>query len=161
MQKGFTLLEILIVLATLCVLAAITAPLMKSAMLRAQIGAMAAEAKSIHWAFKRHFVDVNKYPNASTSPAFQVNSFEPLVSMGYYDGRVLGKLIGDQADAYDSPDDQGENQEFWVEMTLKYDPSIRFLVADSDDAPLSGGEYYDGIYMFHNGVLHPISAPVE
>jgi hypothetical protein len=79
-----------------------------------------------------------------------------LVSAGYYDGRVASKLVGGQLDGYDSPDDAGLNQEFWVEMTLVYDPSIRFLVADSNDAPLGGGDYFDGIYLFRDGVLTPI-----
>ena len=68
---------------------------------------------------------------------------------------------GDTCDDYDSPDDQGMNQEFWLEMTLKYNPSIRFLVAESDNAPLGGGDYYDGIYMYKDGVLTPLTAPVD
>ena len=46
-------------------------------------------------------------------------------------------------------------------MTLDQDHDIRFLVADSDDAPLSGGEYMDGIYLFHNGVLTPFGSSAK
>jgi prepilin-type N-terminal cleavage/methylation domain-containing protein len=155
-QKGFSLVEVLIVLATIAILAAIAIPLMKDAILRAQISAAATDAKAIYVAFKRFHVDQSQYPNASTDPVFQVDSFEPLVSMGYYDGRLGSRLLNNRADAYDSPDDNGRNQEFWLEFTLAYDPTVRFLVSDSDDAPLSGGAYYDGIYLFKNGVLTPL-----
>ena len=72
------------------------------------------------------------------------------------DAAVVGELLNGQADAYDSPDDNGLNQEFWLELTLRYDPSVRFLIADSDNSPLGGGDYYDGIYLFRDGVLTPI-----
>ncbi len=62
-------------------------------------------------------------------------------------------LVGGKADAYDSPDDLGPNQEFWIEVTLVLDPTIRFVVANSNDAPLGGGQWLDGIYMYKNGIL--------
>jgi prepilin-type N-terminal cleavage/methylation domain-containing protein len=153
MARGFTLIELLIVVTIIGVLAAIAIPTLQSAILRAQVAAVAAECKTIQTAFKQHYVDEDKYPYASAAPAFQLDTFEPLRSMDYYSGDITKKLLGGKADAYDSPDDQGENREFWLEMTLKYDPSIRFLVADSDDAPLAGGQYVDGIYLYRNGVL--------
>ena len=60
---------------------------------------------------------------------------------------------GSQADGYGSPDDNGTNQEFWLEMTLEDDPTVRLLVCDSDDAPLAEGDFYNGIYVFENGSL--------
>jgi prepilin-type N-terminal cleavage/methylation domain-containing protein len=161
MQRGFTLLELLIVVATIMTLASMGIPVMRSAMLRAQVGAAAADAKAIHVAFKRFYVDNNMYPNATSAPAFSVTSFEPLVTEGYYDGAVRGKLLDGHADAYDSPDDEGNNQEFWLEMTLASDPTIRFVVADSNDAPLAGGEDLDGIYMYQNGTMIPFTEPIR
>jgi len=155
-QKGFSLVELLIVVATIAVLVAIAIPLMRDAILRAHISAAATDAKALHVAFKRFHMDHSQYPNANTDPSFQVDSFEPLVSLGYYDGRVGSRLLNKQADAYDSPDDNGRNQEFWLEISLAYDPTVRFLIADSDDAPLGGGGYFDGIYMFKDGALAPL-----
>ncbi len=155
-SAGYSLLELLIVMLIIMIIAGTTVPMMKAALLRAHVSAVAADSKILFGAFKQHFVDQNMYPNSVDAPAFDLVTFEPLVSMGYYDGRVAPKLLGESADGYDSPDDRGVNQEFWIEMTLKYEPAIRFLVADSDDAPLGSGEYFDGIYLYYNGVLTPI-----
>ena len=90
------------------------------------------------------------------NPSFPLDTFEPLVSLQLYDGRVGSRLHNGRADGYGSPDDQGINQEFWLEFSLAYDPTVRFLVSDSDNAPLSGGKYYDGIYLFRDGVMTPL-----
>ena len=80
--------------------------------------------------------------------------FEALLARrGYYVGRVRGLLAGARADAYDSPDDRGPNREFWMEMTLASDPSVRFVIARSDDAPMGGGTWLDGAYVFRTGRL--------
>jgi hypothetical protein len=99
------------------------------------------------------------YPYASNNPPFQLDTFEPLVSLGYYNGRVMEKLQNGRADAYDSPDDLSTNREFWLELTLEKDPTVRFLIADSDDAPLAGGDYVDGVFLYRNGTVTPIHAP--
>jgi len=155
-QAGFSLIELLIVVAIIALVAAIALPLMRDAVVRAHISAAATDAKAIHVAFRRFHIDNSQYPYAIDDPAFELDTFEPLVSTGYYDGRIVSRLLNGQADGYDSPDDSGENQEFWLELTLAREPSVRVLISDSDDAPLSGGAYYDGIYVFHNGVLKPL-----
>ena len=161
MSRGFSLIELLVVVAIIAVLMGIMVPLMQSAMLRAHVGAMASDCRVVHTAFKQHYLDFNMYPNSSNPPAFALDTFEPLVGQGYYDGRIAGHLEGLAADAYDSPDDEGINQEFWLEMTMDFDPTVRFLVADSNDAPLSGGTDMDGVYLYKNGVLRSLNRPVD
>lgn len=153
-ERGFSLVELLVTLAVLAVITAIALPMYREALLRAHISSGLNDARSMHIAFKRYHVDHSAYPDDGP---FDLVTFEPLVSLGYYDGRVGTRLLNDQIDAYDAPDDLGANQEYWVEFTLAFDPTVRFLVSDSDDSPLSGGAgHYDGIYLYKNGVLQPL-----
>ena len=151
MQKGFTILEVLIVLAIIAILVAIIIPELHNARARAHAGAIIADSRSIYNAFKRYQVD-----NSAYYSTFALDTFEPLRSSGEYNGIMARLLFNGQADGFDSPDDMGADQEFWIEMTVGFEPSIRILVADSDDAPLSGGVWLDGVYRFQNGVLVPL-----
>jgi prepilin-type N-terminal cleavage/methylation domain-containing protein len=45
------------------------------------------------------------------------------------------------------------NKEFWLTMTMARNPTIRFVVASSDNAPLAGGEWLEGVYIYQNGEL--------
>ena len=152
-QRGFSLLELLMVVGIIGVLAGIAIPLLQQALLRAHVAAVTTDAKAVHSALKKHYIDNSEYADT-----VDVASFEPLASGDYYSGGVMHRLIDSAADAYDSPDDNGVNQEFWMEMTLGYDPTVRFVVADSDDAPLGGGAWLDGVFLFRNGVLTPLQS---
>lgn len=153
MQKGFTIIEVLIVLAIIAVIVSIAIPGLHQARVRAEAGALAADAHALYSAFHQYYIDYGHYPNSTNSPSFDVTTFEPLRSGKYYRGTMTRSLLGGRADAYDSPDDMGQNQEFWLEVTLQLDPSIRFVIADSNDSPLGGGQWLDGIYMYKSGAL--------
>ena len=156
MRHEYSLFELLLILAIIGILAAIMIPLAHRAIVKSSIDVVATEAETVYTAFKQHYANESEYPFAVGKPEFELDTFEPLRSAGFYVGDITTELVEGKADAYDSPDDRGQNHEFWLEMTLKADPSIRILVADSDDAPLSGGDYLDGIYLYRNGELKPI-----
>lgn len=156
MNRGYSLLELLLILAIIAVVSAIVIPLVHQAFVNYSIGTVAVEAETVYDAFKQHYARENEYPLEAGDPVFELDTFEPLRSAGYYAGDITASLLGGKADAYDSPDDRGRNREFWLEMTLKADPSVRVLVADSDDAPLSGGDYVDGIFLYKDGELKRI-----
>jgi type II secretory pathway pseudopilin PulG len=145
------MIELLITMAVIAIIMAIAIPGLHNARIRAQAGAVIADARSIYTAMKKYQVD-----NSAYYDTLNLSTFDPLRSNGEYTGQVTRLLVDDQADAYASPDDQGPNQEFWMEMTLRNDTTVRFVVADSDNAPLGGGVHLDGIYRFDNGVLTPL-----
>jgi hypothetical protein len=120
---------------------------------RASLRIAEREARSLYDAFDRYFEDYRAFPGTHTEPRLELDTLEPLTRRGYYRGALLGQLLRQRADAYESPDDRGLNREFWLEMTLQADPSIRFLVARSDDAPLGGGKWLDGAFILRDGRL--------
>ena len=124
--------------------------------LEGEIRIVSKEARELYEAFERFYGFYRAYPNAYSEAAFAEDSLDPLSSRGYYRGSLPAQLRGQRIDAYDSPDDRGLNQEFWVEMTLERDPSVRFLVARSDDAPLASGEWVEGAFVFRDGELEPL-----
>lgn len=96
------------------------------------------------------------YPDEHGNPPFNPATLEPLRRRGYYTGAIGKYLVDGRIDAYDAPDDQGPNHEFWIEMTLASDPSVRILIARSDDAPLGRGTWTDGVFVVRDGRLEAL-----
>ena len=151
-QRGFTLLELLIAIAIIGILASISVATYNHFTKKAYYAATVAECREIYRAFLIFHLENGMYPNASSAPKFDTTSFSPLD----YAGNVRKYLLNTQADKYDSPDDQGSNQEFWVRMTLKADNSIQFVVAKSDNVDLEPGVWLDGVFVYRDGVRAPI-----
>ncbi len=151
--SGFTLIELLVAVVIIAILASVALAWYQKATVKAKIAAVTTEGKALHTAFNTFYADNHQYPNATSNPNFQLDSFDPLRSQGYYNGKVVELLNGASADAYDSPDDEGPNQEFWVQFTLEVDPTVQFVIASSDNAPLAGGAWLEGVFMFKNGEL--------
>lgn len=150
------ILDLMLLAGILVVGRLLLVPAMHAADVRADIGIVASEAHELYEAFERYFERNRAYPNAYAESAFDRTSLDPLRRRGYYKGFVTTKLLGSRIDAYDSPDDDGLNREFWLEMTLEQDPNIRFLVVRSDDAPMSGGRWLEGVFICRDGFLEPI-----
>jgi type II secretory pathway pseudopilin PulG len=153
---GYALFDAMLFVAILCVLSLIVGPVLRSSQVKADLRLMELEGATLYEAFAAYYEQHREYPNAYAHPELQIDTLDPLSRRGYYKGGITQFLLNQRIDAYDSPDDQGNNREFWVEMTLKRDPSIRFLVAHSDDAPLGGGIWRDGVFIYRGGKLEPI-----
>lgn len=93
------------------------------------------------------------WSRATSSPAFNLVTFEPLQTLVGYQGSINDRLLNGQAENYDSPDDRGPNQEWWVQMTLAIDPRFQVLIAVSDNTPLLPGTWLQGVYSFEDGEL--------
>ena len=124
-----------------------------SANVRADLKVVAPEAWNLYTAMQKYYERHASYPSSYTGQPFDIQTLDPLARRGYYRGPLLMKIRGNALDAYGSPDDDGPDQEFWIEMTLAGDPSVRVLVVRSDDAPMSGGIWLDGVYLLKNNSL--------
>jgi hypothetical protein len=121
---------------------------------RTQLRLLVAEAGTLYDAMQIYNKRNHGFPATYSQSSFDAETFDPLRRRGYYKGPITSYLYRGRADAYDSPDDLGPNREFWVELTLASDPAVRVLVAQSDDAPLGGGDWRDGVFVYRDGVLH-------
>jgi hypothetical protein len=150
------LLSLLLSSAILALGGAVIYTAFHTANVRADLETAKTEAQALYDGFEKYFSRHASYPSSYIQRGFDVETLDPIGSRGYYDGHLLSKLRDHRADAYDSPDDRGQNQEFWIEMTLASEPTIRILVAKSDDAPMGSGEWLDGVYVFRRGELEPL-----
>ena len=152
-ECGFTLIELMIVTVIVALLAGIAGVQFRGVQVRAHLASVVADGSILFHGLEEFYALNYMYPNATSNPAFNLVTFEPLRTMVGYQGSINARLLNGQADAYDSPDDQGNNQEWWVQMTLLIDPSLQVVIAVSDDVPLLPGTWLHGVYTFENGTL--------
>ena len=146
-------MELMIVTIVMGLLASLTVPKFQEALVKAHVNSIVADGKLLYNGFQEFYALDYAYPNATSTPFFSLVTFEPLRTMGLIQGNMLERLNNGQADAFDSPDDQGPNQEFWVLLTARIDPSYQVVVASSDNDPLGGGAWLEGVYTFKDGQM--------
>lgn len=158
-QRGFTLVEVLVVAAILGVLSAIAVPLFARSLQMSQRRALAADGRGLYGAFMRYHADFGTFPSTSTPPdrAFNLTTMTPLSNNGYYSlpGALTRKLVSDRVTAYDSPNVGGSDSQFWAVLTHKQDPTIVVLVANTNDYPGHVGTWYDGVYYIQGSSIVP------
>jgi len=150
------LIDSLLFTTTLLMLGLAFAGAVREVQVEARRNTLEAEAQRLYDAMERYRTRYGAFPNSYAEPRFELNTLEPLQRRGYYRNRLTGLLRDRSLDAYESPDDNGLNQEFWLEMTFVDDPSVRYVVARSDDAPLGGGKWLSGVFVHRDGRLEAI-----
>src|SRR5262245_5419004 len=150
-DRGFTIIEILMVLLIIGVLSAILIPVFAAATLRANRTALAADGRSLYSAFSKFYVDQGVFPSTSTpiTRAFNLDNLAPLSTNGYFSNprSLTSKLLDDRVTAYDSPNTGGSDTQYWAILTHKTDPRVVVLVANTDQYPGHAGEQFDGVYF--------------
>ncbi len=165
-QKGFTLIELLIVILILAVISSLALPWYNRYHRQAERAAIISECRSLYRAFVVFFITHDEYPYADVGEyLFDLNTFTPLTDAGDMDWspldidleRFRDKLAGRKAEKFDSPDDMGDNQEIFLILPWAKDPSIKFVVAASDNViyedgtSVDGGNWIDGVYISQGG----------
>jgi hypothetical protein len=155
-KKQGRMLNLFIGALLIAVICMMVAQGMHEANVKAELRIAVREAKSLEEGLQVYRQRNGNYPHPYNAPAFDEMTLDPLRRRGYYSGPLTSALLNGRLDAYHAPEDQGNDQEYWVEMTLQSDPSIRILVARSDDAPIGGGRWLEGVYVFRQGKLKQV-----
>lgn len=92
-EKGFTLIELLIVIAIIGILAVVAMLVMRYYTARAHSAVVVSECHKVYRAFSLFYMDNETYPNATSAPAFNLATFDPLRSQGYYNGNITARLL--------------------------------------------------------------------
>lgn len=157
-QKGFTLLELLIVVSILGILAAISIPAYQSYIERGERATFVSYGRSIYRSFMVYYIEYDMYPNATAAPPdpapweviLNKTTFAPL-SLDFDVDQFTSHAINGKADAYDSPDDPIVNGEFYLWMTSKKHPTLKILISQSDEIPEEPDVWLDGVFLYENG----------
>jgi hypothetical protein len=155
-RPTWILLDLVLFCALVLLSWQIVTPALERARRTNELHLLSVEAHALYDAFQSYYNLNRCYPDPVNAPRFEPATLEPLRRRGYYRGSIEKFLAGGQVDAYDSPSGQESNREYWLEMTFASDPSVRILIARSDDAPLGQGNWMDGVFIVRGGKSEPL-----
>jgi hypothetical protein len=150
-----TLLDLTLVAVSLFFLGTVLIQFVARANADAEVRIVESEALQLFEALVR-FEEQNGYLPGSGEGEFDRAKLEPLRRRGYYTGSIAAKLVDGSVDAYVASPPSDRPGEFWMELTLGAQPETRFLLVRSDDAPLGGGVWREGVYLYRGGTLNQV-----
>jgi len=156
LQAGFTLIEILIVVAIVSMLAAIAIPSYTNVLYKSRRAALIADADVLYSSLLRFNVDTGAYPTLGGQPetSFNVFTLHPLSTDGYFTNveSLVNKLYDGRVGVYVSP----VSDQFWMVLRMQEDPFI-LVIAHTSLFPINSGTWYDGVYAIQEGEMTPVS----
>ncbi len=159
-QGGYSLIEIMLVVAILALVSSIAIPIYARSLRKAKRTALMAEAGRVHAALKAFYLDNNKYPASWGPDMLNLSTLAPLTTNGYLSpstaDSLLSKLSGDQVGWYFAFWIDGEDHEIWMFLQPKYDPDEWIYIFDTQ--MIWGSLWHDGVYTWEDGQYRKIDA---
>jgi len=148
--RGFTIVELLIVLLIVGLLAAIAIPIYQGAIAKAERLALAADVRELYSAFMRYHIDQGRFPADTGAGVLNVATLSPLATAGYFSGAkaLNDKLDGNQLLFYWAPDWNGPDADFIAIGRSAAQPDVLVYAMHYDIAGLVA---YDGVYFLRGG----------
>ena len=150
-SRGFTIIEVLIVVAIVGMLTAIAIPVYSRAIQKSRRAALGADMAVLHKAFLRYYADHGSFPSdGGGDGVFDKDTMSPLTDGQYFRADALkGKLFQNQVFAYWAPDIDGTDSDFILVARSKEEPNL-YAYALSYDWP--GSTFgYEGVYFWVDG----------
>lgn len=144
-ERGFTIIEVMMVAAIIVILAAIAIPIYANALRQSHTNALVLEVKHLYDAMMQYHADYGYFPSED---AFDTATLEPLTSQGYFNGAAgfVDKLVGDEALLYLAPDVGGTDQQFILVTQSDADPSVIVVAVHTNVITETDG-WVDGVYV--------------
>lgn len=147
-QRGFTLIEVMLVVAIIGLLAALAIPLFDRAITKSRRTSLAADAHDLYTALMRYHADHGAFPPEG---GFDTQTLSPVSDQGYFSSAesFTKKMLNDELMFYVAPDINGPDTELISAFRAKADTEILVLMLHTSVA----GGWLDGVYVVVDGRL--------
>jgi prepilin-type N-terminal cleavage/methylation domain-containing protein len=149
-EGGFTLLEILVVVAILALLAATAIPVYQNALDKSRRMALAADLSTLHAAFLRYYADHGKFPEDVGVDKFDLTTLSRLSTGGYFEQveTLLNRVQGNQILSYVALDIGGPDSNYVLATTMAKEPDLWAYTVSLDWGGGLGFTSYEGVYFW-------------
>lgn len=154
-QRGFTMIEVMLVLVIISLLATIAVPYLSKALRSGTRASMVADSRELYGALMRYRLDSGAFPSIFAPPetAFNTQTLAPLSTGGYFRGvtSLIDKLWRGRVPIYIALNVDSPNDQFWALLRHKKYKDMWLLVAHTNHCPFGGGGWWDGVYILYQG----------